>query len=410
VIIGQRWLGRARVILLAAAACGRSSSGTDGGLPPDATGDGAVDAPVVDLATMCGSEPTTTEDWERCRAKRFCETHVHCSVSNLYASAQECIDLGNGVSGGQIAFDAFESARSVAAGRASINVAEFTQCLREFSPQRCTTAATAPSCALRYTGTVADGQGCFSDAECLSAGATCAPHDCGASCCMGTCTPRAKLGEPCNDYGTCEPGLICSFVSLTCVTGDVGSACHVIDCDAGNWCDMKSKTCKPDLAEGDICLGQDAGLDQCRGETVCAGKPVAHCLRATSVGDKCGFLCRGNLFCDRSQVDEDSLGVCRSLPMLNEPCSDFTGCIGANVRCVQGQCVPKAGPEEPCPDGKCLAGLFCTQELGDANPLCSALFVDGQSGCKQDAHCQSHLCTGDPTTAGQCLSAQATCP
>src|SRR5439155_8352413 len=122
-----------------------------------------------------------------------------------------------------------------------------------------------------------------------------APHDCGASCCMGTCTPKAKLGEPCDDYGTCEPGLICSFVSLTCVTGDVGSACGVIDCDAGNWCDMQSETCKADLAEGDICLGQDEGLDQCSGETVCAGKP-ARCLHATSVGDKCGWLCRGNLF------------------------------------------------------------------------------------------------------------------
>jgi hypothetical protein len=227
---------------------------------------------------------------------------------------------------------------------------------------------------------------------------------------MGTCTPKAKLGEPCDDYGTCEPGLICSFVSLTCVTGDVGSACHVIDCDAGNWCDMQSKTCKPDLAEGDICLGQDEGLDQCSGETVCAGKQPARCLHATSVGDKCGSLCRGNLFCDRSHVDEHDLGICRSLPVLDEPCSDFTGCIGANVRCVAGKCIPKAGLGEPCPDGGCLAGLLCTDQLADPSPICRVPFGDLESGCKQDAHCQSHLCTGNDTMAGQCLLAQSMCP
>jgi len=80
-----------------------------------------------DLVTMCGSVPTTTEDWERCRLKRFCETLVPCSEGNLYASAQECIDLINALSWDEIAFDAFESARSVAAGRASVNVAAFTQ-------------------------------------------------------------------------------------------------------------------------------------------------------------------------------------------------------------------------------------------------------------------------------------------
>jgi hypothetical protein len=401
-------------------------AGTDaavdgGGLPID--GGVMPDAPPPpppepgELETMCGSVPSTPAAWEACRHKRFCETHVHCSTSNLFASVQECIDLDNAKLGGQDTFDqvdAFEAARSVTAGRASINVAEFTQCLREFSPQRCTTAKTAPSCALRYSGTVVDHGGCFSDAECISPGASCAPRDCGASCCMGTCTPLAKLGQHCDDYGTCEPGLVCSFVSLTCVTGDVDSACNVIDCDAGNWCDMRSKTCKADLAEGGICLGTDHGLTQCGGETVCAGdarRTTPRCLRATSVGDKCGDLCRGNLICDVSAPDPQGLGVCRSVPVLNQPCSDSTGCIGANVYCAAGTCLPKPGPGDMCPapGHVCRPGLFCTDQLGDSTPICRVPFADGESGCKQDAHCQSHFCTGNDTMAGECLPTQSTC-
>jgi hypothetical protein len=410
---------------------GGSGSGTDAGIdagidgPVDGGGlpiDGGVmpDAPPPppepgELEMMCGSTPSTAEAWETCRHKRFCETHVHCSTSNLFASVQDCIAADNVQLGGADPFDAFDASDavlSVAAGRASIDVAEFTQCLREFSPQRCTTAATAAACGLRYIGTVADGQGCSSDVECRSPGATCTSQ-CTNSCCLGTCTPRANLGDPCTEYGECEPGLICSFFSQTCVTGDVDSACHVIDCDAGNWCDMRSKTCKLDLPDGAPCLGQDDGLDQCSGETVCAGKPsktTPRCLRATSVGDKCGNLCRGNLSCDLSAPDPQGLGVCRSLPVLNEACSIDSGCIGANVYCAHGTCVTRPGLGDMCPDGTCRPGLFCTGQLGDAMPICRVPFADGQSGCKQNEHCQSHLCTGNVTVAGTCLPTQSMCP
>jgi len=376
---------------------------TDSGVTPDAPDSG-------DLVGMCGAVPTTTDEWERCRVKRLCENDVHCSEENLYTSVQECIDLRNAVSGGEIAFDTFERARAVAAGRASINVAAFTQCLNDLSPQRCFTAGSSPSCATRYTGTVADEQPCFNDAECISPGASCAPRDCGASCCMGTCTPRARLGQACHDFDACEPGLVCSVASEKCVNGDVGRTCaDRLDCNPANWCD--NGTCKPSLAEGAAC----DSLLQCGGETSCVGKfrhppgEPPHCGHLTSAGDACDWFCLGNLHCDLS--NPQGLGVCRSLPVLNEACSPFLPCIGQNVRCDdQGMCVPRAGLDEPCTDGTCLPGLFCTDQLGVAPPVCRAPFADNESGCRQNAQCQSQICTGNQTTVGQCLSAQLTCP
>src|SRR5262245_6062616 len=53
-----------------------------------------IDAPPPqpgELAQMCGTEPTSIDEWEQCRVKRYCETLVHCSEQNLYTSAQECI-------------------------------------------------------------------------------------------------------------------------------------------------------------------------------------------------------------------------------------------------------------------------------------------------------------------------------
>jgi len=383
---------------------GRVDPSTDGGVTPDAP------APE-DLIGMCGAVPTTTQEWEACRLKRLCEADVHCSEENLHANVQECIDLSSALSGGEIASDTFEKVRSVAAGRASINVAAFTECLNELSSARCNTAGTAPSCPIRYTGTVPDSEACFDDAECISPGASCTPRDCGASCCMGVCTPRAKLGQPCNEFTClpgricCEPGLVCNL--QTCVTGDVGSACDHSDCDPGNWCD--NGICKPDLAEGAAC----DGLLECGGETECVGLAhgvtYARCGRLTVAGDACDWFCFGNLYCDRS--NSQSLGVCRPLPTDGEACSVLLPCVGQNERCSdQGMCIPRTGLNLPCTDGTCIPGLFCTDQLGAAGPVCRAPFADNELGCKQDAQCQSHICTGNQTTAGQCLPAQLTCP
>jgi hypothetical protein len=328
---------------------------------------------------------------------------VHCSELNGYLDANECVQLMDALSGGDVGFRAYENARAVAAGRASIDTVAFTRCLAELSPARCATAGTAASCETRYLGTIADGQVCESDAECASPGARCEPRDCGAADCRRTCAPAAALGAPCIHGPGCAPGLVCDVTYDRCLSGDVGTACGVFGCDAGAWCD--NGICKPSRGEGERC----DSLRQCAGETSCVGEfrtaGAATCQRLTSEGDACDRFCLGNLVCDLS--NPRGLGVCRPLPGRDQPCSFLVPCLGQTLRCGdQGVCIPRGDVGEPCRDGTCLPGQFCTDQLGSTAPKCQRLFEDGASGCRADAQCASHICDGDASTPGTCLARQ----
>jgi hypothetical protein len=374
----------------------------------DAGADAPADAPEPEsLAAMCGAEPQALAEWDACYLKRECEVRVHCSEKNLYTDVQECIDLLDAVKGGQLAFETFERERSIAAGVASLDEAAFTQCLRELDSRQCSSAGRPPTCPVRFAGTIADQEACTSDIECLSPGARCEPQDCGDSCCLGTCEPRPKLDEPCVDLFDCEPGLKCSIDSFTCITGDVGTPCpHRVDCDPGAWCD--DGICQPDLGEGEPCFS----LLQCGGETTCVGLArevePARCRRVTEPGDACDDFCFGNLFCDLSS--SDGFGVCRPLPGEGQGCGVLLPCLGRNQRCDGGICVTRSDVGVSCVDGDCLPGLYCSDQLGEADPVCRAPLADGASDCNQPAHCESYICDGDEDAPGSCQPSQASCP
>jgi hypothetical protein len=401
------WLGAAIVI----AACGSAPSPQD--LIVDASGDGPIDgmpdaAEPADLASMCGSVPVTLADWEQCYAKRWCEVLVHCSEMNLYRDAAECIAKENAVEGGKLASDAFERARAVTAGTASLDTAEFTQCLVDLSTTKCATAGHPPACAKRFTGTIADHQLCYTDVDCASPGAQCQqPANCTQSCCAGTCTPKPKVGQACDDFvDGCEPGVVCG-TDLTCVIGDIGSTCAKrYDCVPGAWCD--NGTCKVDLGDGGSC----DSLLQCGGETTCVGlmRPVAPatCHRVTQVGDTCDYYCLGNLYCD---LPATGFGTCQPIPTHGQACSPSLPCLGVDQRCsAQGQCVDRTAVGQACTDGTCQPELFCTDQLGAGSPVCATRLMDGAPGCNQPAQCQSYVCSGDAAAAGTCQAVQNTCP
>src|SRR4029079_3496180 len=161
------------IAMLALAACSSSSPVTDSGLPPDAAIVGPVDPPVVDLVALCGANPATPDDWERCYQKRKCEWEVGCVPLTTFRDVQECIDLGDAVQDGRLVAERRERMRAVAEGRASIDVAVFSRCLVETAPDRCATALFHPSCARRFAGTIGDTQACRADIECASPGAHC---------------------------------------------------------------------------------------------------------------------------------------------------------------------------------------------------------------------------------------------
>src|SRR5689334_9931016 len=116
------------IAMLAAAACGASSSATDSGLPPDGPVTGPIDAPTIDLVQLCGAAPVTFDDWENCFEKRKCQWEVGCVSLNTYRDVQECLDLGDEVVGGQRSAERRERQRAVAESRARIDVESFSRC------------------------------------------------------------------------------------------------------------------------------------------------------------------------------------------------------------------------------------------------------------------------------------------
>jgi hypothetical protein len=370
-----------------------------------------IDAPDPpqnpELVAACGAMPVTFDDWENCYRKRKCEWEVDCVTQNNYRNAQECIDQGDAVSGGKLAAERRERQRSVEQGRASINVDRFTQCLIHTSGSHCNTSLFFPACLTRFDGTRSDGATCLTDVECASPDAVCA-QSCPDACCLGTCQPRFKVGQPCTDRHSCEPGLQCN-IRRVCISGDIDTPCtDDTDCDSNAWCDQLAHRCRADFARDAECTN----LLQCGGETSCVGLSVSgpdpgRCRRISEVGDTCDAFCYGNLFCSTS----GSLGTCTALPGLGQSCSALTNCSGVNTVCgATNICVLRGDVDAPCGGNlRCLPGLFCTSELGDANPRCAARRADNQQ-CRSPSHCQSYLCSGNMGGNGVCLPWINTCP
>ena len=402
------------IAMLAAVACGSSQPAIDSG--PDTASDGPdgpidapIDAPAASLVALCGAQPVTPDDWERCYQKRKCEWEVGCVPATAFSSVQECIELGDAVQDGRLAAERRERLRAVAEGRASVDVAAFSRCLVETAPDRCATALYHPSCGTRFAGTIGDGKACRADIECSSPGAHC-QRACSDACCEGVCAPAFKLGENCTDLHSCEPGLQCHTV---CLAGDIDSPCASDrDCDQNAWCDLRgSRTCKADLPAGAVC----EQVLQCSGETSCVGVGVTGvqptCGRINKPGDACDFYCLGGLYCAFSG---SGLGACTRLPALGESCSALIPCSGANVICDGAKCVARTDEGKPCtttPAGAttCQAGMFCTDELGAASPVCASRQADGQP-CNRPQQCQSFLCSGTKAAPGQCLAWRDSCP
>lgn len=424
------------IALVAAAACSSPSSpgmlagpidagDAGGGSPDDASEDALadarrpavdaallIDAPigpdappeVTDLAVICGGhEPHSFDEWEDCYQQRKCEWEVGCVPQNSYRDVQDCITSGNGVSGGQLAAERAERQRAVADGTAAIDPVAFKACLIGTSATHCPTALFDANCLTRFTGTVHDGGSCATDVDCASPGATC-QATCTDACCAGTCQPKPTVGEPCWDYESCAPGLVCSVhgpqgEDRRCLSGDFGSACSdVLDCDLDAWCDPQAGRCKPTFPIGAQCTGSL----QCSGDASCIGTSISNtkpglCLRTSEPGDPCDSLCYGNLSCDG--------GHCRSLPVRGQSCSALTPCAGADTVCNSGFCVARSSEGMPCTGDTCLPGLFCTSALGDPIPgaTCAAPRAAG-GACNDPAQCDSYFCTGAGTQMGTCLS------
>lgn len=381
---------------------GGNTSPTDSGVGIGGNGDASNNTPPPDLAALCGSVPKTLDDWETCYLNRWCAVQTTCTIPAPYLDVNECINRSADFYGGSLSEERRARKRAVEEGRASLNAPAFTKCLADLSIDRCDTAPTAnasPDCSNRFTGTILDGGTCYADVECVSPGATCDTQCTDSSCCIGTCHPKLKQGEVCQDTTACEPGLRCHRV---CLSGDIGSSCSsVLDCDQGAWC--KSGQCVPTLPGGSECSDNS----QCGGQTICVGATLlgapGHCTNVAIAGNPCDSFCLGGLYCSTS-------GTCQQRPVVGESCSTFVNCLGVDAFCSNDTCVQAGSEGDPCGGSQpCQAGLFCTSELGALNPTCAAPGATGQE-CAAPSHCESYQCSGNSTMNGVCLAWSDMCP
>jgi hypothetical protein len=376
------------------------------GQRPDADGlDGATegDGDPSDsrsdlLVELCGSVPRTLDDWEDCDRRRRCAWILACDFQTQWVDVAECVTSFDDANGraGWVARRA--RARAIAAGRAQLNEAAFTECLLDLEPSRCVSAAWSRACAARFSGSIEDGSACSVDEECRSLGARCARVDDDDPCTVGTCVARYREGERCDEFLSCEPGLPCHG---TCRAGTVGSACaSPRDCGPGTWCDQGLGRCAVDLPLGAACTS----TLQCSGGADCIGLSIVNadpgrCQLTAREGDRCDFLCRGALACEG--------GRCVPLPRLGAACG-FPGCAGANATCRDARCVLRGAVGADCIAESCAFGSFCSVELGASNPTCAAPLAPGAI-CTRDGQCESGYCTGSEVRPGKCADPSATC-
>ncbi len=241
---------------------------------------------------------------------------------------------------------------------------------------------------------VADGGACQGKGPCgaLSAclgGVCAAAKDQGAGCAMdddclpglfcaevlaGVCKGPGAEGAPCQGHASCLPGLACDQASGTCVARPpIGALCVGGACQGGAGCD-----------HGAAGGGLDAGK--------CASLPAeaSACLASETP-------CAGGLVCVDGKVCGAPLALGAACPHVGA-CQPGLICHPQQKLCV----APPAVAGQPCLQGQCGAGLYCSGGEGGSQGVCAALLQIG-SACPSGAGC------GEGLTCLQVDSMQSRC-
>jgi hypothetical protein len=244
-------------------------------------------------------------------------------------------------------------AYSVSSGRTAFHPENVATCLDSISSISCSRTAAgqldlSDLCKPVIQGTIAPGDACVTNSECVSGSCSAAPCPTDGTCCQNRCTgsaPAQPLGSSCD--WTCVAGAYCdrSSVPGTCRARlAVGQACTSgDDCMAGLACAPYSgpRTCAAYVPNGQACSASGAMCDDPRsycdpvgGTCIPLGKPGTACLDSSR--------CLTYASC--------VAGVCRTRPQEGEACDPDAGdaarCLVGS--CVQGSCTVGPTPQKPC--------------------------------------------------------------
>ncbi|HXI59883.1 MAG TPA: Dickkopf N-terminal cysteine-rich domain-containing protein [Polyangia bacterium] len=184
-------------------------------------------------------------------------------------------------------------------------------------------------------GTLADGDGCFSDRQCQSG-------YCQYWGLCGVCTARAGAGQPCADDNACPTGMFCSPSST-------GGICRAYS-KLGQSCDGRYQRCEDGLScyAGGCVPGRKEG-DACQQAVDCFNAidslycgPSHTCERpgVSDPGGPCGYRdgkeigCAGSAEC-KGLVNIGDQGICAAPALDGDECE--YGCLPP-ARCVDRKC------------------------------------------------------------------------
>jgi hypothetical protein len=325
---------------------------------------------------------TAVENLPARQAAALCDLFLRCGVAT-----DEALCAGNLWSTFTITAEYQPDVASLPAaierGSVIYHDEQLEACLAGIRETECTTTAfwqlfegaLGPDCRQVFEGTLAEGQPCWLDQQCVSG--SCEIMWCDVACCEGVCGPAsatAAIGESCA-YAECAEGAYCgtsacvarqpSGAACTPPEGDVVSE----ECIEGTVCDPNADgtaTCRPLPALGEPCV---AG--QCADVGASCDYMMGICTKIHAEGETCdpsGYgTCGLGLRCDpdRKSCEQTVAGGPCSIGIFGYDCAPRT-------YCQDFTCESQKANGEPCEFAPACESLYCdpvAQVCADA-PAC----------------------------------------
>lgn len=324
-----------------------------------------------------GGKTLSIEDLPAEYAKAQCGLYKKCfgDVFGLFSKGEDCETLTKtrveSSSLGQLA-------AGVAAGKIKYDGAKAADCLAEIAARSCDALAqrTSEACDLAAEGSVAAGESCDYDFDCV--GSLYCKFD---SACPGKCSERQPAGAGCKRDDDCQDGLVCGGATQACVKpGAVGDACGggvapecapTLTCAGASAATQTAGKCKAfsDVfsgGPGSACSFKELNLCTADQSCVFEGTPPTNgaCAKKVASGAACKrasipSACPAGEYCDGGAASAD--GTCKALPGAGEPCATELGdqVCAPYTRCDAGTCVALQNNGGPCKSDQACYSETC---------------------------------------------------
>lgn len=295
---------------------------------------------------------------------------THLTECGLFPSREACMQAQLSTLPSMFVIDPNVEA-AIYAGHVIYNGSAVKACIDAIAVRSCdrtdaSVRVVPPECRTFFRGTLASGEGCYVDEECLSQRCS---GDSGSTCSLGSC------------IGDTPP---------TTTPGNVGDICSTVNgCVDSAYCDTQTGMCEPHKTSGMACT-----LDnECTYGLGCTGTTGNRtCAALPTLGQPCSIdgICR-----DEGAYCDFNANMCTAYLLPSAPCgssgqtcSPYYPC---NFSATTPVCTQGPGLGQPCSSSsRCFdAGTFCDFNL--SSPVCVALKADG-APCSSSEECQSASC------------------